>query len=90
MESKQTTIVNQTGLHARPASDFVMKARSFCSDITIRNLDTDNPPVDGKSILLLLGEGIEEGTHVEISAEGLDEKSAVSALVNFIESGFHT
>lgn len=88
MVTKQTIIVNQTGLHARPASDFVIKAKEFSSNITIRNLETENPPVSAKSILKLLGEGIVNGTRVEITAEGIDEKSAVDSLVRLIESGF--
>ena len=89
MITKQTIIVNQTGLHARPASDFVVKAKGFCSNITLRNLDTENPPVNAKSILMLLGEGIENGTRVEITAEGIDEKSAIISLVDFIENGLN-
>lgn len=88
MITRQTVIINKTGLHARPASDFVVKAKMFCSNITIRNLDTENPPVNAKSILMLLGEGIENGTRVEITAEGADEKSAIISLVRFIENGF--
>jgi phosphotransferase system HPr (HPr) family protein len=41
MYSKRTVIVNKTGLHARPASDFTMKAMEYKSSITIKNLDND-------------------------------------------------
>ena len=88
MITKKTTIINKTGLHARPASDFVTKAKEFSSDMTIQNLETKNPAVNAKSILMLMGEGISSGMHVEISAEGTDEQAAVDALVSIIESGF--
>lgn len=88
MWKQQTIVQNKTGLHARPASDFVLKAKEFQSDVTIRNMDSGNLPVNGKSILRLLGEGIVCGTHVEISADGIDAESAVTSLVALIESGF--
>lgn len=88
MWKQQTTVQNGTGLHARPASDFVIKAKEFQSNVTIQNMDTGNQPVNAKSILRLLGEGITCGTHVEIAAEGQDEQSAVASLVELIESGF--
>lgn len=87
MVKKQAVILNLTGLHARPASDFVVLAKHFISDITIRNLETKNPPVNAKSVLMLLGEGLVQGTHIEISAKGHDEVIAVETLVKFIESG---
>lgn len=36
MITKQVSIVNPTGLHARPATDFVHKAKEFDCRITLR------------------------------------------------------
>ena len=36
MVSKQTTIVNATGLHARPASVFVAEAKKYGCAMTIK------------------------------------------------------
>ena len=88
MWKQRTTVQNETGLHARPASDFVIKAKEFQSNVTIQNIDTGNQPVNAKSILRLLGEGIACGTQVEIAAEGQDEQLAVASLIELIESGF--
>ena len=88
MVSKQTVIVNQTGLHARPASDFVQRAKTFESKITIRKLGETSEPVSAKSIIRLLGEGMGQGTGVEIVAEGPDEQAPVETLVALVESGF--
>ncbi len=88
MVTKQTSIINKTGLHARPASDFVLKAKGFESKITIRNLDENGEAVNAKSIVRLLAEGMGQGTRVEIAAEGPDEQQAVEALVALIETGF--
>ena len=55
MYKRSTMVVNKTGLHARPASDFVAEAKKYKSRITITNL-TDYPdePGDAKSIIEIL------------------------------------
>ena len=55
MYNRSTMVVNKTGLHARPASDFVAEAKKYKSRITITNL-TDYPdePGDAKSIIEIL------------------------------------
>lgn len=88
MVSKKTAVVNKTGLHARPASDFVLKAKTFQSKITIRNLDAGGEPVNAKSIVRLLAEALGQGAHVEITADGPDEQQAADALVALMETGF--
>lgn len=87
MYKKTVTIKNKTGLHARPASDFVKEASKFSSKITIRRLDEEEE-VNAKSIVFLLSLGIEQGTAVELSAKGDDGQQAVDSLVALIESGF--
>jgi phosphocarrier protein len=89
MVSKVTRVINATGLHARPATEFVNKANTFSSKITIRNFsDGSNKTVNAKSIVLLLTLGICQGTDVEITAVGLDEVEAVESLVALINTGF--
>lgn len=87
MYKKTTTILNKSGLHARPASDFIKEAGKFSSKITIRRLDEDEE-ANAKSIVFLLSLGIGQGVEVEISAKGDDEQQAVDSLVALIESGF--
>jgi len=85
---KQTVkVINASGLHARPGSDFVHEAAKFNSKITIRRLDEDEGAVNAKSIAFVLSLGIGKGIDVELAAEGSDEKEAVSSLCSFIESG---
>jgi phosphocarrier protein len=88
MVSAQTKIVNKTGLHARPASAFVMKAKEFESAVTLKNLDTDGNAVNANSIMLILAQGLSQGTNIEIAADGPDEQKAVDELVALIDSGF--
>ena len=37
MYTKLTTVCNPTGLHARPATEFVTEAKKYKSKITIQN-----------------------------------------------------
>jgi phosphocarrier protein len=88
MYKRTTTVINKTGLHARPGSDFVHAAAKFSSKITIRRLDEDDDPVNAKSIAFVLSLGIGKGIEVELAAEGEDEKQAVDDLIAMIDGGF--
>ncbi|MCL1928608.1 MAG: HPr family phosphocarrier protein [Treponema sp.] len=87
MYKKNVKVINASGLHARPGSDFVHEAAKYKSKIMIRRLDEDDDPVNAKSIAFVLSLGIGKGIEVELSAEGEDEKESVDALASFIESG---
>lgn len=86
MVKRQVEIINKTGLHARPASDFVLLAKKYESKITI--CKEGGEPINAKSMVRLLAECIGQGTKVEITAEGNDEQAAADALVALVESGF--
>lgn len=89
MYKRSTTVINKTGLHARPASIFVNKANSFDSTITITNLSLSNAKtVNAKSIISILSLAMKKGSKVEIAAEGKDEVNAVDSLINLINTGF--
>ena len=85
MTKKQVEIVNKTGLHARPASDFVLEAKKYESKITICR--ENGVPVNAKSVVRILAEGIGQGTKIEIAAEGTDEEQAAASLAALVESG---
>ncbi len=86
MVTKQVEFINKTGLHARPASDFVMLAKKYESKITI--CKEGGEPVNAKSVVRLLAEGIGQGTKAELAAEGADETEAIEALAALVASGF--
>lgn len=88
MYAKVVKLINETGLHARPASQFVNEAKGFKSKITVKKAGTDAAPADAKSIILLLSLAISAGTEIEIAAEGEDEVQAVDTLAQLVESGF--
>lgn len=88
MYAEKETVRNASGLHARPASEFVQTAKKFQSKIKIRNLSAAGAmPVNAKSITMLLSQGISMNSEVEITAEGADEQDAVRALTELIRQG---
>ena len=88
MIAKKAVVCNETGIHARPASDFVRAAKAFSADVTIKNLAGGGVEANAKSIIEVLTLGISKGCEVEVSASGEDDQSAVDALIGMIESGF--
>lgn len=85
MVSEDVIVKNKTGIHARPAAEFVQTAGRYSSNITIRK---DAKSVNAKSLLNILALGISQNSRVTISAEGEDAAEAVKALVRLIEAGF--
>lgn len=83
--SKEVTINNQVGLHARPATFFIQKANEFKSSIWI---ERDERRVNAKSLLGVLSLGIVKGTTVNIVADGVDENQAIATLSELIDSDF--
>ncbi|MCR4718525.1 MAG: HPr family phosphocarrier protein [Firmicutes bacterium] len=85
MFSKEVEVLNQAGLHARPATFFIQKANEFKSSIWV---EKDERRVNAKSLLGVLSLGITKGTVITIIADGVDEEEAVVTLVNLIASNF--
>lgn len=86
MISKDVTIQNSVGLHARPATFFIQKANSYKSSIWVEKGDRR---VNAKSLLGVLSLGIPKGTGITIIADGADEQEALEGLVNLIKTGFN-
>ncbi len=85
MVSKAIVVQNQVGLHARPATFFIQKSNEFKASIWV---EKDERRVNAKSLLGVLSLGITKGTEITVIADGLDEKDAIDALENLVESNF--
>lgn len=88
MQNIRLNIINEVGLHARPAAEFVKTAAQFKCKLTVRNATKDSASVDAKSILSVLTLGVEKNHEIEISAEGEDEMQAIQTLRELIVSDF--
>ena len=85
MISRNVTIKNSVGLHARPATFFIQKANSYKSSIWVEKEDCR---VNAKSLLGVLSLGIVKGTTITLIADGIDEAVAVDGLVALVDSEF--
>ena len=85
MYTKEATVNNQVGLHARPATFFIQKANEFKSSIWVEKEDRR---VNAKSLLGVLSLGIVQGTAIQLIADGPDAEEAVEALAELISGDF--
>jgi len=81
MISEEIEIVNETGLHTRPAKRVVAVAKNFESDST---LHFGEKQASMKSLLKLMKLGISQKSRVKLVCEGSDEEAAFSALSQFL------
>ena len=82
---RDMTIVNELGLHARPAGEFVKLASKFESNISVSKDGTD---VNGKSIMGVMTLAAECGSLLTVRAEGVDAEEAIAALERLVANGF--
>lgn len=85
MITREVTINNPVGLHARPATFFIQKANEFKSVIWV---EKEERRVNAKSLLGVLSLGIVKGTTINIIADGSDEAQAVETLAELIDREF--
>jgi phosphotransferase system HPr (HPr) family protein len=85
MVQEQLIVQNETGIHARPASEFVKKANEYESEIMVVK---GEKKANAKSILGLLGLAAAKGDELTIIVDGEDEQSALSAIAELINSKF--
>ncbi|HCI79744.1 MAG TPA: phosphocarrier protein HPr [Ktedonobacter sp.] len=83
---KATVVVrHESGLHARPAAQFVKLAKQFNADIKVTSKEKT---VSAKSMVLLMTLAVQPNTPIELTASGDDEQEAVDALVKLVERDF--
>jgi len=77
MPDLRLTVIDPSGLHARPAARFVQAASRYTSRIVIRH---DDREADAKSLIALLGLTIRPSTEITLTADGPDADEALAAL----------
>lgn len=85
MLTRNVTIVNVLGLHARAAAKFAGLANQFESDITVQRGSRE---VNGKSIMGLMMLAASKGTAITINVNGPDEQRMLDNIVELIEDRF--
>ena len=82
---REIEIVNEYGLHARPAMQLVECANQYNSKIEISN---GSITVDAKSIMSVMRLAATKGTLLKITADGSDADESADVLVALVEEGF--
>ena len=75
--SRELTVLNKLGIHARPAAMFVKTANKVACDVFV---EKDGERVNGKSIMGLMMLAAGPGTKLTIIAEGTDGCTALDAI----------
>jgi phosphocarrier protein HPr len=74
---REVEILNELGLHARPAAEFVRAVQKFQSEVMIRK---DEQPFSAASILEVLSANLDYGSKMTIEAIGPDAEKALDHL----------
>jgi len=84
-QTKELTILNKAGIHARPAAMFVKVANRFGSDIFV---EKDGEKINGKSIMGLMMLAAGPGSKVTLLAKGNDAGAAINELEALVNRKF--
>ncbi len=85
MLSREITIINKLGLHARAAAKLVNIANGFAAEVMI---EKNGQRVNGKSIMGVMMLAASCGTVLQINVKGEGENEAMQALVELIDNKF--
>ena len=84
--TKELTVLNKLGIHARPAALFVKTANRFDCDVFV---EKDGEKVNGKSIMGLMMLAAGPQSRVLVEAIGADAPEAVSEIEKLMKSKFN-
>jgi phosphocarrier protein HPr len=85
MPEATVTLMNATGLHARPAKIFARAAAASAADVSV---EKDGRRVNAKSVLSVLTLDCHQGDQILISVEGEEADATLAELVALVESRF--
>ena len=83
--TKEITVVNKLGIHARPAAMFVKTANRFACDIFV---EKDGEKINGKSIMGLMMLAAGPGSKLTIHANGDDAPAAIAEIEALVKRKF--
>lgn len=85
MIEKDVDIINDAGLHTRPAATIVKIAAKFKSDFYIHK---DGLNINGKSIIGVMTLAAEKGSTVTLTFDGPDEEQLMTEILDYFNRGF--
>ncbi|MCU7495793.1 MAG: HPr family phosphocarrier protein [Ignavibacteria bacterium] len=85
MLERKVVIVNNAGLHTRPAATIVKLAAKYKSEFFINK---DGLNINGKSIIGVMTLAAEKGSELMLVFDGEDENEAAEEITNYFNRGF--
>jgi phosphocarrier protein len=85
MISKEITVINRLGLHARAAAKLVSCASGYLSQIHVQK---NGQRVNGKSIMGVMMLAACQGSTLQVEVSGEDEQDALQAIEQLINNRF--
>lgn len=85
MVERKVVIVNNAGLHTRPAATIVKLAAKYKSEFFINK---DGLNINGKSIIGVMTLAAEKGSELTLVFDGDDENDAAEEITNYFNRGF--
>ncbi|MCF8435319.1 MAG: HPr family phosphocarrier protein [Ignavibacteriales bacterium] len=85
MVTKEVAIINDAGLHTRPAATIVRLAAGFKSNFMIYK---DGLSINGKSIIGVMTLAAAKGSSLTLEFDGIDENEAMTTIIGYFERGF--
>ncbi|MFT7006474.1 MAG: phosphocarrier protein NPr [Colwellia sp.] len=83
--SKELTIINKLGLHARAASKLAQLCQQFTATI---HLQLEEKEADANSIMAIMLLAGGQGKTVKVTAQGVDAPQALQAISQLISDKF--
>ena len=80
--TREITILNELGLHARPAAEFARRARAFRADVWIVK---DGQRFSATSLIEILRANLDRGARAVLEARGRDAEAALERLARLLQ-----
>ncbi len=85
MVTRDLTVYNRAGIHARPAASIVKLANKYKSELY---LERDTMKINGKSIMGIITLGATHQSTIKMTCEGPDEEQMADAMQQLFENRF--
>ena len=83
--TRELTITNKLGIHARPAALFVKTANRFACDVFV---EKDGEKINGKSIMGLMMLAAGPGSKLTLHVKGADADAAIAEIEALVKRKF--
>lgn len=86
MVSKIVNVINEEGIHMRPAGIIAKTVKNYPDSEVI--MKANGKEIKAKAVMQIMAAGIKKGTEVEIIVTGGDEQAVLDELTAMFDDGF--